>query len=307
MEGGKQTVALVAPGFAVASDITETVVANLRGCGYGVKTFGTYEPADGRFAGRDAARAQHLMQAYLDQEVDAILCMRGGSGCSRLLDYVDFCAIARNPKPLIGYSDVTALHMAIQQLADTPVIHGPMGIDLQGAQAEQSLEILRKIFVGQFNTELTEPDGINIVQTGRFAGPLIGGNLTVFLSLIGTPEFHVPDGSVLFFEDVGEYDFRMDRAFVQLRRSGILGKAGACLFGRTHLAGSEDPEAFRQIAMAHLGNVGGPIAFDVPSAHNHMKMALPIGQVCQVSADARSLDLHFPPATAAVLHSGYTV
>ncbi|MEP3334048.1 LD-carboxypeptidase [Sedimentitalea sp.] len=292
------TIALVAPGFAVAPDIRETAIANLRSHGYGVKVFGRHEPADGRFAGTDAARARHLMQAYLDPEIDTIVCMRGGSGCSRILDHLDFGAIARNTKPLIGYSDVTALHMALTHEADNPVIHGPMGIDLLGAPAERSFQVLADIIARRFDTELTGADGLYIEQTGRFSGPLIGGNLTVFLSLIGTPEFHVPDRAVLFFEDVGEYDFRMDRAFVQLRRSGILRKAGACLFGHTRLAGSDDPDAFRQIAMSHLGDVTGPIVFDIPSAHDRMKLALPLGHICRVRANTHSVDLRFIPAAA---------
>lgn len=291
----------------MTSDIWETAIGNLRSHGYGVKAFGQHEHADGRFAGTDVARARHLMQAFLDPEIDAILCMRGGGGCSRILDHLDFGTIARNPKPLIGYSDVTALHMALTHEADNPVIHGPMGIDLLGAPAERSFELLADIFAGRFDTELTGAAGLHIAQTGRFAGPLIGGNLTVFLSLIGTPEFHVSDRAVLFFEDVNEYDFRIDRAFVQLRRSGILSKAGACLFGYTSLAGSDDPDAFRQIAMSHLGDVTGPIVFDIPSAHDRMKLALPMGHICQVRADIHSVDLHFTLGAAKALRPGIAV
>ena len=303
MNGTEKTVALVAPGFAVSHDIWESTIACLTGQGFGVKAIGQNAQPIGRFAARDDDRARFLTQAFLDPDVDAVLCMRGGSGCSRVLDHLDIPALAHNRKPLIGYSDVTALHMALSQKTETPTIHGPMGIDFLGAAAERRSAVLAETLAGRFATAMTETDGLFIAQTGRFAGPLMGGNLTVFLSLIGTPEFHVPDGCVLFFEDVGEYDFRIDRAFVQLRRSGLLAKAGACLFGQTRLAGSDDPDAFRHIAMEHLACVTGPVVFDFPCAHGRMDMALPLGQICDVEAEAHAVRLDFAPPTAQALKS----
>lgn len=299
MDGGRETLALVAPGFAVAPDIWSKTVDGLRSRNYGVKTFGQNQPAHWRFAGDDHSRAQYLMQAYLDTSVDAILCMRGGSGCSRLLSHLDFFAIARHPKPLIGYSDVTALQMALSTLTDSQMVHGPMGLDLVGEDADHSFKALAQALSADFDVDLGPDDGVHIAQVGSFAGPLIGGNLTVFLSLIGTPEFHVPDHSVLFFEDVGEHDFRLDRALVHLSRSGILQKCGALLFGRTLLADSDDPSDFRRLAMTHLGDFLGPIVFDLPSGHGCMKLALPIGRFCQVRADTQSVSLQFGSATAA--------
>ena len=183
----------------------------------------------GYLAGRDEERAAHLNAMYADPEVRAIFAVRGGWGCARILPHLDFDLIRANPKLLTGFSDITALHLALAARTDCPTIHGPNAASAWGRLSWDSFRSLAfdaetPTWRNPAGTEdrLAQRNGrIRTFRPGRASGPLLGGNLTVLTSLVGTPYLPDFDGAILFLEDTEEAQYRIDRMLTQLALAGI--------------------------------------------------------------------------------------
>ena len=188
----------------------------------------------GYLSGTDAERAAALNRMFADDRVDAVVCMRGGYGAHRMLDGVDFDVIRANPKIFLGYSDITALHTAIHMKADLVTFHGPMPstewTDFDDFTREGMLRALTS--TKPLGT-LDNPPGAapRCVVPGRCAGPLVGGNLTLIASACGTPYQLDTAGKVLLLEDVGEYVYRLDSMFTQLRQAGLFERCAGVVLG----------------------------------------------------------------------------
>ncbi|HZG46997.1 MAG TPA: LD-carboxypeptidase [Allosphingosinicella sp.] len=196
----------------------------------------------GFLAGRDEQRAADLNAMYADPSVRAIFALRGGSGAARILPMLDWRTIRANPKLLIGYSDITALHMAIAARAGTPTLHAPM-LTVGSAWGKLSWNAFRALafegatptYVNPLGNEdrLVQRSGrIRTFRPGKASGRLLGGNLTVLTALVGTPYLPDFDGAILFLEDVDEGPYRVDRMMTQLALSGILGRVAGVVFGQ---------------------------------------------------------------------------
>ncbi|MEM8957013.1 MAG: LD-carboxypeptidase [Pseudomonadota bacterium] len=270
------SIGLVAPSFAADPSVWTECRALFQARGFDVIFFGYDAIPEGRMAAPDAIRAAHLQAAFADPRTAAVLCLRGGCGASRLLDRLDFDVIAASRKPFIGYSDATALHMALRSRAGLASFHGPMAGDLVGYGDSESLDaLLDTLTSAQSGMALTaQPDH---ARPGHAAGPLVGGNLSVLTSLIGTPEFDMPEGAILLLEDVGEPDYRLDRALVQLIRSGVLARCGGVLFGDTIVAPGPIDTSLPEIAAPYLTALEGPVAFGLPVGHLRRNITLPLG------------------------------
>ena len=282
---------LVAPSFAADPSIWTGCRALLQARGFDVIFFGQEATPDGRQAASDGARAAHLHAAFADPRVAAVLSLRGGCGASRLLDRLDFKAIGAADKPFIGYSDATALHMALRSQAELVSFHGPMAGDLADYADSDSRDALLDTLTGAHSgVSLTALP--NHGKPGRAEGLLVGGNLSVLTSLIGTPEFDIPNGAILLLEDVGEPDYRLDRALVQLARSGVLERCAAVLFGETTVAPGPVDIALPEIATPHLAAISGPVAFGLPVGHLRRNITLPLGTrvVLEVAEGTARLD-----------------
>lgn len=287
-----ESIGLVAPAFAAPPSVWTACRDLFRARGVDVIFFGATDAADGRHAAGDAARAAHLHAAFADPKVGAVLALRGGCGGSRLLDLLDFDAIARTPKPFVGYSDATALHMALRTRAGLASLHGPMAGDLVGHGDGPSLDALLDTLTGARCGVALAPSGPT--RDGAVEGPLVGGNLSVLVSLIGTPEFDIPEGAVLLLEDVGEPDYRIDRALVQLRRSGVLARCSAVLFGETELAPGPVETSIPAVTGPHLDAVSGPVAYGLPIGHLARNITVPLGTRVQVSVSPDKVRLDWP-------------
>jgi len=251
----------------------------------------------GYLAGRDADRAADVNGMFEDPEVQGIVCVRGGWGCARLLPLLDFQMIARNPKPLLGYSDITALHMALQSRTGIISFHGPVGIAVWN---RFNVDWLRRVvFEGEgvtfrndasFNPETTlvqRENRIRVIRPGTARGRLLGGNLTVLSAIVGSgylPDF---DGCVLFLEDVGEAPYRVDRMLTQLSLAGILERAAAVVFGRCTDC---DPGAgygsltLDDVLVDRLGPLGIPAWHGAQIGHIDRQFTLPVGAHVEVDA-----------------------
>ncbi|WDY58603.1 S66 peptidase family protein [Pseudomonas sp. PSKL.D1] len=259
--------------------------------GYRCCIYPGVDHAQGYLAGSDEQRLKDLHAAFADPDVDAILCMRGGYGSMRLLDGLDFELIRRNPKPLIGYSDITALHTAILRHAGLIAFHGAMlNADLLGAKlqpTESSLIAQLGGHLGQ-GDEIVHPADfpLSCIVPGVASGRLVGGNLSMLGATLGTLAEVATQGSILFIEDVNEPLYRVDRLLTQLRLAGKLQGIKGVLVG--DFAGIT-VAALRPLLVDIFGPLGVPVLAGWRSGHCDPNVCLPLG--AEVSLDSERMAL----------------
>ena len=234
------TVGLVSPSSAVNERLALQLAQEaMEALGFRVRTGAHYGGRYGHLAGTDAERAGDLNAMFGDKAVRAIVCVRGGSGAARLLPLLDYALIRRNPKVLLGYSDITALHCAIHAKTGLVTFHGPVGT---GSWNRFNVDQFERLFfqreLMQYQNSRDAGDELvprrnrtRTLRGGKAQGELVGGNLTVLTALAGTP--YLPDfsGRILFLEDVGEAPYRIDRMFSTLKLMGALDKVAGIIFG----------------------------------------------------------------------------
>ncbi|MBJ9977950.1 LD-carboxypeptidase [Pseudomonas sp. S75] len=284
--------AIVAPAGPARLD-TQKATAWFESRGYGCRIYPGALQSDGYLAGSDQQRARDLQEAFADPEIDAILCMRGGYGSMRLLDRLDFALIGRHPKPLIGYSDITALHTAIARHAGFVTFHGGMlNADLLGHKLEPTVGSL----LGQLHGERGPGDAIEhpagfaltTVSGGRASGRLVGGNLSMLGATLDTPAEIDSHDSILFIEDVNEPLYRVDRLLTQLRLAGKLEGVRGVLAG--DFAGIT-VGALQPLLRDIFGPLNVPVLAGWRSGHSDPNVCLPLGARVQLDADARRVVL----------------
>lgn len=260
----------------------------------------------GYLAGKDEDRAADLNAMFADREVKAIFAVRGGWGCARILPYLDFTTIRANPKLLIGFSDITALHMAFAARAGFTTIHGP---NAASSWPRFSWDAFRAIAFDGATPLLTNPQAkedrlvplggrIRTFGSGRASGRLLGGNLTVLTALMGTgwlPDF---TGAILFLEDVDEAPYRIDRMLTQLSLAGVLRKLAGLVFGQCTSCGATGPSyggfTLSQVLEQHLRPLGIPAFQGAAIGHVANQFSLPLGVRAEIDADAGSIRLLEP-------------
>ncbi len=275
----------------------EKMLEAIDALGYKVIVADSCREEYGYLSGTDASRAKGLNQMFRDDRVDAVVCMRGGYGVTRILDRVDFDVIRANPKLLLGYSDITALHTAIHEKVGMVTIHGPMPdrawMELDDFSRRSMLRALTSTepLGTLYNPEGTAP---KCVVPGRCEGRLVGGNLSLIAALCGTPYQLNPEGKVLLLEDVGEYVYRLDSMLTQLRLAGMFERcAGVVLGGFTNCT-----EEYERYAL-HLEDVirdivvpaGKPVLANLSIGHTPVKITVPLGVNCAVDAEAGTLTI----------------
>ena len=263
----------------------------------------------GYLAGTDEERITDLNDALRDSSTDAIWCIRGGYGSLRLLDQVDYAAMAERPKALIGFSDATALLNAIHRLTGVATFHGPVARASMTAFSRLHFErvLTRAEPAGRLGRiplppDLLVPRDNRIVPLcgGIAEGPLAGGNLTLLQCLIGTPYFPELAGAILFLEDVGEDLYRVDRMLAHLRLIGALRRLAGVLVGRfTELRRSSGDGAlgFDEVLAGYFEPLGIPVAYGFPVGHIDHQWTLPLGVRARLDADRGEVEL-LEPAVA---------
>ena len=298
-------VAVIAPAGPAAADQVDLVTPLIEAQGWQARLYPSCRQADRYLAGSDAQRLADLHAAFEDPQVRAVICLRGGYGCGRLLERVDATLMRQHDKPFVGYSDITALH-ALRQHLGLMGLHGPMlASDLvrpgREADAQALFELLRNgLAQGVTWAPALESDlhglGPDAAGTaGVVQGPLVGGNLSLIAALAGTP-YAVPlDGAILFFEEVAEAPYRVDRMLVQLRQCGALQAAAGFLVGRF-----SDEASPRQVLEEFLAPLGKPILAGWPTGHGTPHLTLPLGARCRMDTAAGTLtllqDVILPPS-----------
>ncbi len=292
------TVGLVEPaGFSDDPEQIEAVKNTIKGMGL-VPRVGTHVGArHGYLAGTDRQRAADLNAMFADNEVRAVFAVRGGWGSARLLPFLDWDIIRANPKLLIGFSDITALHLAFAARAGFPTIHSPNAGNSWQEISWNSLwhlafagttPTLRNPDIGDDDPLLQERWRAFAIRSGKARGRLLGGNLSVLTALVGTPWLPDFDGAILFLEDTGEAEYRMDRMLSQLALSGILGRVAGVVFGQCTRCstGVQDyigftiPELLRQ----YLAPLGVPAFRGANIGHIANQLSLPVGAEVEIDA-----------------------
>ncbi len=257
----------------------------------------------GYLAGRDGDRAEDVNRMFRRDDVDAVLCGRGGWGAARILPHLDYDAVRASPKVFLGYSDITALHMALHARTGLVTFHGPVGLS---TFTSFSLGWIRRLlFDGETptyrNPEDTDADvlarvrdRVVTIRSGRATGPLLGGNLTVLTAIVGSgflPDFR---DAILFLEDVGEAPYRIDRMLTQLSLAGILDGVAAVVFGKC--TGCDPGEGYGSLTLDdvlehHLGGLDVPAWSGAMIGHVDDQWTLPEGVRGEVDADAGTIRL----------------
>jgi muramoyltetrapeptide carboxypeptidase len=273
-----------------------------------------YEPVPGKnayrrqgyLAGTDDERLADLNGAFRDPAIDAVWCIRGGYGSIRLVDRVDFAAVARQPKALIGFSDVTTLLNAVTRCTGVVTFHGPVA---RAAMPTFSRQHFARVLasaeapgrLGRLpssdNVLVSQENRIVALRGGTAEGPLIGGNLTLLHCLIGTPYFPEFEGALLFLEDEGEHLYRVDRMLAHLRMLGVLGRLAGIIVGRfTQLdrAAPDGALGYDEVLATYFEPLGIPVAYGFPIGHLDAQWTLPLGVRARLDADAGEVELLEP-------------
>jgi muramoyltetrapeptide carboxypeptidase len=288
------TVALVAPAGPVPKDLLDRAVAVLRSWGLTVRLFDSVHavnPTFGYLAGTDEDRARDFQQAWLDPGVSAVFAARGGYGCLRMIDLVDWEALASaRPKIFAGSSDTTALHEAIGIHLGLTTLFSPMPAtshfdDVAATQLRHTL------FDPENATVLRGPSSVPLL-IGRATGVTVGGNLSMLVASIGAPEHRRARGGIALLEDVTEDVYRLDRLFTQLLRVGWFeGVEGIALGSWTECGAADDVMA---LMLDRLGPLGVPIIRELGFGHHAGAITVPLGVRACLDADAGTLTLLEP-------------
>jgi muramoyltetrapeptide carboxypeptidase len=302
------TIAIVAPSSAAgkAEDVAQAQAA-VEAIGFKVKLGAHVDDYWGYLAGTDEHRAADLNQAFQDPEVDGIFCFQGGYGAGRILDLLDYHAIRRNPKVIIGYSDITALLVGIYARANVVTFHGPIAwSDYKGFEYDNMVRVLEQASPVGALGEPTAPSGNTpfpsgaTLHPGTAAGKLVGGNLTLLSSLAGSPYLPSFDGHLLFVEDIGEEPYRIDRMLNTLRLCGATKGVKGLIFGDFHAREKKpfdeptDPARsfdMGQVLQNFTDQMGVPAFSGSWFGHIRDKYTLPLGVHAEMDADNRKLSL----------------
>ena len=243
---------------------------------------------DGYLAGSDAERLLDLNAALQDDRIDGIWCVRGGYGAMRLLDAVDYDAMRRRPKALLGYSDITALHAAFAVRSGVCTYHGPTA---RTGLTEFSRDSLVRAVIAQRDSCGAAPEA-RTLRDGRATGRLVGGNLALLAALAGTP--YEPDytDAILVIEDVGEQTYRIDRMLRQLALSGVFDGVAGIAFGQFTEGTPENDAnscALDRILREAADLAGVPAIAGIPLGHVDDQWTVPLGARAELDADGREL------------------
>lgn len=291
------TIGVVAPAGKASEDAILRGVRTLESMGYRVRLCKNAFRNWYGYAGDDMSRAKEINTFFQDPQVNAILCMRGGYGSIRLLEAIDFVTIRTHPKIFVGYSDITLLHLALNQHADLITFHGPMLTSniADDFDTMTQMSFLKAVADGFCPYTIVNPTGspISVINSGIAEGIVCGGNLITLLSTLGTP--YEPDltDKILFLEEISEPAYRIDRALTQLLLAGKLDRIRGFILGdfKDCEPGSTDAMTLEEIFHDRLAGFNVPIVSNLRSGHCRPMVTLPIGAKARIGDPDAPLQL----------------
>jgi muramoyltetrapeptide carboxypeptidase len=292
------TIGIIAPASPTINENIKAAEDTLIEMGFKVKLGKSPYERYGYLSGTDSTRANDINKMFIDEEIKAIICVRGGYGTPRILDLLDYDAIKNNPKIFVGYSDITALHIAFTQKCNLVTYHGPMlSSDIIKDFSEFSKD---KLFKTLMNPEplgkISNPVGEEIVTIngGIAEGTIIGGNLSLIVATIGTPYEIDVKGKLLFIEEIGEEPYKIDRMLNQLRLSGKLEDASGIILGDFNNCESgkhEENLTLSQVIDDHIKPLKKPTIYNLQAGHCDPMVTLPFGVMARLDADKGELTI----------------
>lgn len=292
------TLGFIAPSGAVRTPgAIERAVEETKRMGFKVKLGESAGKKYGYLSGTDEIRARDVNAMFVDDEVDAIVCLRGGYGAMRILDQIDYEMIKKHPKIFMGFSDITALHIALLEKCGLATFHGPMAAaNWAGKPLDEFSRdsMYRALMRSEPVGELLNPPEYprQTVNPGQCEGRLVGGNLMLITSSLGTPWELDTKGRILFIEEIGERTYCVDRMLTQLRLAGKFQDCAGVVFGDFADCPIEYPEfglSLDEIIGDVVAPCGKPVFAGLRCGHCSPKLTLPFGVKCRMDADACTL------------------
>jgi muramoyltetrapeptide carboxypeptidase len=294
------TIGVVATAGSVDLAALGQGVERLKAMGFRVQLGQSAERRWRYLAGSDRDRAEDLNRMFLDSHITAIVCARGGYGTIRILPYLDEDAIRRNPKILVGSSDVTVLLNHLHRRLGLVTFHGPMLAPNFGKQPSELTDAwFRRILVEGQGSGPVAVEGVKGIREGRARGPLVGGCLTLVCSSLGTPYEIETDGAILLLEDINEPPYRIDRMLTQLKFAAKFKNVRGVIFGK--MPGCQTPPrssySLEDVIRDALPNHPFPILYGFPAGHGGEQVTLPLGVPVGIDGDAGVVTLSEPGVT----------
>lgn len=297
-------IALVAPGSYISESELQDSVKNLSDLGFQVTFSERLTLQNGYFSGTDSQRAEDLMEMFEREDVDAIMCVRGGYGCARILPLLDYNIIRHNPKILIGYSDVTALLYGIFKNTGLITFHGPVATSTFN---DFSVNNFKNVLMNPesnkkfFNANPSSDENIYGVQPlveGKAKGRLIGGNLSIMVSLIGTKYDIDYSNKIIFIEEIGEEPYRIDRMLTQLIQADKFKKAAGIMMGIFSKCEPKEKDAsfsksfsLMEVLKDRFSGFKIPVIYGMSFGHVKDKFTIPFGALAELDTSEQSFTL----------------
>ncbi|MCL4105751.1 UNVERIFIED_CONTAM: hypothetical protein GTU68_028628 [Idotea baltica] len=279
------TIGIVSPAGVLTEEKIQTSIEKAISYGFKVKEGKYLREKHGYLAGRDEQRLEDFHAMYADPEVKGIWCARGGYGCTRILDKIDFKLIKKNPKVLIGYSDITALLNPIFQKTGIIGFHGPLGSSEDNAFSrtilrDLTMNVEKRISIEPFYPVDTKYDDVMTITNGMAEGIAVGGNLSLIAAMVGTDYEIKCKDRIVFIEDVGEEPYRIDRMLTQFIESSDIRKANGIVLGQFAGCNPDYPErslSLIQVLKDRLGHLNIPCVYGLNFGHVAHNFTIPIG------------------------------
>ena len=287
------TVALINPAAFNYQKEVQPFFKVLDNLGLKVKLGEHFYDRYGYLAGKDADRAADVNAAFADDSVRAIFTGMGGWGCGRILPLLDYNIIRNNPKILMGFSDITALLLAIYAKTNIVTFHGPLGVS---NWSPFTVDCVKKVLFDGGSVTLQNSKSLQVetIWRGIARGKLIGGNLSVIAAMVGSAYLPTWENSILFVEEVGEEVYRIDRMLTQLKLAGILDKISGFIFGQCTKCEAEKPQeslTLPQVLSDHIRPLKIPAWYGSMVGHIRDKFTLPIGKQVEIDANSGTIRL----------------
>ena len=286
-------VAIIATARSISKDDLQPAIQLLKSWNLKLILGSSIGLKDHQFAGTDEERAADLQHQINDPDIKAIWCAKGGYGSIRILDLVNFSSLKTQPKWIIGYSDVTAIHLHLQSMG-VASLHAQMASAIETRSASTSDELKKVIFGEKLQIEYASKHSNQV--NGEVKAEVLGGNLSVLYSAIGSQSMPSFEGKILFIEDLDEYLYHIDRMMQNLQRSGLLSQiSGLIVGGLTDMNDNVTPfgKTAEEIIYEAVKDLNIPVAFDFPAGHVDTNLPLIFGKTAQLSVTSKRVTLMF--------------
>ena len=288
------TIAIVSTARKIVKRRIKTWFTTIESWGLKLIIGKTIEAENNQFAGDDALRTADFQEMLDNPNVKAIWCARGGYGTVRMVDGLDFSEFKKNPKWIVGYSDITVLHSHIHNLG-VETLHAQMLLNIENKTPETANSIKKVLFGKEYELSFSSEEK-KLTRTGSATGQLVGGNLSVLYSILGSVSSVETEGKILFLEDLDEYLYHIDRMMQNLKRSGFLKNlAGLVVGGMSDMNDNTIP--FGKTASAIIAEAVSeyeyPVCFNAPAGHINDNQALIMGRNVQLHVSENNVTLDF--------------